>query len=395
LEGVGRLLGEGLFMALRARLTIFLVALVLCSGFVAAQTPAVPSGIEGQWQGTLQLSGGRQLRIVLKVSRAADGSLTALNYSIDQSPQPMRTADVSLHGNVFHYAVPSLGNSYEGKLSADGNSITGNWAQTTPLNFARATKETAWEIPQPALPLKPMTEQNPSFAVATIKPSNPSDSTMYIRVMGRRYVTHGTSLVQLIQVAYGVNDKQIVGAPAWAFEERFDMVGEPDAEGEPNAKQWLTMLQKLITERFALTMHHEQREISSYVLTTGKDGVKNLTPSESNSPLPSGLEFLKVEGGLLLPARNTSMAQLGQMLQQVVLDRPVVDHTGLTGRYDFELRFMPNETMFHGHPPIIAQGGATEPDLYEAMSRLGLKLSVEKTPLDVIVVDHVQRPSEN
>ena len=379
----------------RMRFGLAVLALMSCCGLAAAQAPAVPIGIEGQWQGTLQLSGGRQLRIVLKVSKAADGSLTVLNYSIDQSSQPMRTADGSLQGNVFHYAVPSLGNSYEGKLSSDGNLITGNWAQTTPLNFARATKETAWEIPQPAPPLKPMTEQNPSFAVATIKPSNPSDSGMYIRVMGRRYVTHGTSLAQLMQVAYGVNEKQIVGAPAWAFEERFDLVGEPDAEGEPNAKQWLTMMQKLIAERFALTLHHEQREISSYVLATGKDGVKNLTPSESNSPLPSGLEFLKVEGGLLLPAKNTTMAQLAQMLQQVVLDRPVVDHTGLTGRYDFELKFMPNETMFHGHPPVTAQSGATEPNLYEAMSQLGLKLSVEKTALDVIVVDHVQHPSEN
>ena len=377
------------------RFGLAVLALMSCCGLAAAQAPAVPIGIEGQWQGTLQLSGGRQLRIVLKVSKAADGSLTALNYSIDQSSQPMRTADVSLQGNVFHYAVPSLGNSYEGKLSADGNLITGNWAQTTPLNFARATKETAWEIPQPAPPLKPMIEQNPSFAVATIKPSNQSASGMYIRVMGRRYVTHGTSLAQLMQVAYGVNEKQIVGAPAWAFEERFDLVGEPDAEGEPNAKQWLTMMQKLIAERFALTLHHEQREISSYVLATGKDGVKNLTPSESNSPLPSGLEFLKVEGGLLLPAKNTTMAQFAQMLQQVVLDRPVVDHTGLTGRYDFELKFMPNETMFHGHPPVTAQSGATEPNLYEAMSQLGLKLSVEKTALDVIVVDHVQHPSEN
>jgi uncharacterized protein (TIGR03435 family) len=372
-----------------------MLVLMPSPGSAMAQAPAASSGIEGQWQGTLQLSGGRQLRIVLKVSKAEDGSLTALNYSIDQSPQPMRTADVSLRGNVFHYAVPSLGNSYEGKLSADGNSIVGNWAQTVPLNFMRATKETAWEIPQPAPPLKPMTEQNPSFAVATIKPSNPNDSTKYLRVVGRRYMAHGTSLVELMQVAYGVNEKQIAGAPAWAFEDRFDVVGEPDAEGEPNAKQWLTMMQKLIAERFALTLHHEQREISSYVLATGKDGVKNLTPSDSKSPLPSGLEFLRVEGGLLLPARNTAMSQLAQMLQQVVLDRPVVNHTGLAGRYDFELRFTPDESMFHGRPPMTAPSGATEPSLFEALSRLGLKLTAEKTPLDVIVVDHVQHPSEN
>lgn len=374
-----------------------LLMLMFAFRFAAGQAAAVSSGIEGQWQGTLQLSGGRQLRIVLKVSRAADGSLTALNYSIDQSPQPMRTADVSLHGNMFHYAVPQLGNSYDGKLSADGNSINGNWAQNVPLNFSRATKETAWEIPAPAPALKPMAEQNPSFAVATIKPSSPSESAKYFRVMGRQWMARGATLVDLIQVAYGVNDKQIAGAPAWASEERFDIVGKPDAEGQPNAKQWLTMLQKLITERFALALHHEQREISSYVLTTGKDGVKNLTPSKSNNPLPSGLEFSRVAGGLLLPARNTTMSQLAQMLQQVVLDRPVLDHTGLTGRYDFELRFMPDETMFHGHPPTTAQAesGPAEPNLFEAMSHLGLKLAAEKTPTDVIVVDHVQRPAEN
>lgn len=378
-------------------LALLMLLLMPSFGFATGQAAAPSSGIEGQWQGMLQLSGGRQLRIVLNISRAADGSLTALNYSIDQSPQPMRTADVSLHGNIFHYAVPQLGNSYEGKLSADGNSILGNWAQNVPLNFTRATKETAWEFPQPGPALKPMTEQNPSFAVATIKPSNPADSAKYFRVMGRNWMAHGATLMELMQVAYGVNDKQIAGAPAWALQERIDVVGQPDAEGQPNAKQWLTMVRKLISERFALSVHHEQREISSYILTTGKEGAKNLTPSESSNPLPSGLEFSRVEGGLLLPTRNTTISQLAQVLQQVVLDRPVLDHTGLTGRYDFDLRFMPDETMFHGRAPVTAQAvdGPAAPSLYEAVSRLGLKLAVEKTPTDVIVVDHVQHPSEN
>lgn len=97
----------------RQLMNLGLAILMLMSsvGFALGQAAAVSSGIEGQWQGTLQLSGGRQLRIVLKISRAADGSLTALNYSIDQSPQPMRTADVSLHRNVLNYTVPQLGNS--------------------------------------------------------------------------------------------------------------------------------------------------------------------------------------------------------------------------------------------------------------------------------------------
>jgi len=105
--------------------------------------------ISGDWQGTLELSGGgtrpgRTLRIVLKISKAPDGSWSALNYSIDQSSQPMKTTEVTLQGRTFKYSIPSIGGSYEGQLSTDGNSIAGNWARTTPLVFLRATKETAW-----------------------------------------------------------------------------------------------------------------------------------------------------------------------------------------------------------------------------------------------------------
>ena len=361
------------------------------------------SDISGDWQGTLQLSGGgtqpgRTLRIVLKITKAPDGSWSALNYSIDQSSQPMKTTEVTLQGRAFKYSIPSIGGSYEGQLSTDGNSIAGNWARTTPLVFLRATKETAWEIPAPPPPRKPMTEPNPSFEVATIKPSNPEVPGKYFRVVGRTYTTHGTSLADLIQITYGLHPKQIEGGPAWVHDEKFDLFGTPDAEGEPNGKQWLLMIQKLLTGRFGLAFHHEQRELSTYVLSVEKGGPKNFTPSESSNPLPQGLEFLRVPGGLLLPAKNTTMAQFAQMMQQVVLDRPMIDRTGMTGKFDFQLTFMPDESQFDGHPPIAPSqnDAAPAPSLYEAVQQqLGLKITVEKVPTDVLVIDSAHQPSPN
>jgi uncharacterized protein (TIGR03435 family) len=250
----------------------------------------------------------------------------------------------------------------------------------------------AQSAPPPAH--QPMTEQNPSFAVATLKPSDPAQPGKYFRVFGRTYETHGTSLADLIQVAYGVNPKQIVKAPAWVRDDKFDLHAIPDAEGDPDGKQWLAMMRKLLTDRFSLTLHHEQQPLSTYVLTVAKDGPKNLTPSQSTRPLPS-LEFNRTSAGLVLPARNAAMGQFCQMLQQAVLDRPVVDHTGLTGNFDFTLTFTPDESQFNGHPPIDPTK-SDAPSLFEALQQqLGLKLTAEQLPTDVLVIDHAQQPTPN
>ena len=240
----------------------------------------------------------------------------------------------------------------------------------------------------------PMTAQDPSFAVATLKPTDPAKPGKYFRVFGHTYETHGTSLADLIQVAYGVNPKQIVNAPAWVRDEKFDLHAIPDAEGDPSGKQWLTMMRKLLTDRFGLALHHEQQPLSTYVLTITKDGAKNLTPSQSTRPLPS-LEFNRTANGLVLPARNAAMSQFCQMLQQSVLDRPVVDHTGLTGNFDFTLTFTPDDSQSNGHPPETPTT-SDAPGLFDALQQqLGLKLTAEKLPTDVLVIDHVQEPTPN
>jgi uncharacterized protein (TIGR03435 family) len=362
--------------------------------------------IAGDWQGTLEFPArpGRssaEYRLVLKIAKTPDGAWTALNYSIDQGSTPMQTSGVSLQGSVFRFSIPALHGSYEGTVSADGRSMHGAWTQGAPLalDFVRATKETAWEIPAPPAPPKPMAaDADPSFGVATIKPSNPgtpSSQTKILRVYGRQYLTRNTSLADLMEVAYGVHPSQIKG-PAWVAEEKFDLVGVPDAEGQPSGKQWLGMVQKLLAERFKLTFHREKKELPVYVLSVGKGGLKNVTASESTSPFPSGLEFIASAEGLSLPARNTAMGQFAQMLQQVVLDRPVIDKTGLAGRFDFGFTFTPDDSEFEGHPPRLPAQTNASPGLFEAMQQqLGLKLSAETAPAEVLVIDHVERPSAN
>ena len=384
-----------------------LLALNVLFAFTLASTPsraqqpppstASTPELTGNWQGTLQLS-GRSLRIVLKIARSADGALTALNYSIDQTPEPMQTSGVTLQGHTFRYAIPSMGQGYEGQLSPDGNSIAGKWAGSVPLVFVRATKETAWEIPAPPPPKKPMTATDPSFEVATVKPTDPDKPGRYFRVTGRTWTAHGASLTSLIQIAYGLHPRQIVGGPEWVRSAKFDITGTPDAEGEPNGRQWLLMVQKLLADRFGLVTHRDKQDLSTFVLEVAPAGPKGLTPSKSGNPLPTGLEFRPIPGGLLLPAGNTTMPQFCQMMQQVVLDRPMVDHTGLTGRYDFQLRFAPDETQFDGHPPASPDSAGTEPlpSLIEALrQQLDLKLGVEKVPTDVLVIDRVREPSPN
>jgi len=244
---------------------------------------------------------------------------------------------------------------------------------------------------------KPMADPNPSFEVATIKPADPSDPGRYFRVAGRVYYAHDASLADLIDLCYGVHPSQIIDAPAWVRADKFDLVGTQPGEDEPSGNQWVAMIRNLLTDRFALKLRREQRDLASYVLTVDKSGPKNLRPSTSTNPNPS-LEFNRAPNGVVLPARNAALGQFCQMMQQVVLDRPVVDRTGLNGRFDFELAFLPNESQFDGHPPVTASQvtGEPAPDLFEAIrAQLGLKLEAAKVPTSVLVLEHAERPTAN
>src|SRR3954452_19857634 len=154
-------------------LMVWILALVASPALFA-------QNIVGTWQGQLQGPQGRPpLRIVIKISRADDESLKAVLYSIDQGGQPLTASSATQQGTTVKMTVAALGGNYEGKLNAEGDTITGTWTQggpPTPLNLARSTPATAWEIPEPPPPPKLMrADAKPTFEVATIKPGRPDN----------------------------------------------------------------------------------------------------------------------------------------------------------------------------------------------------------------------------
>ena len=374
----------------------------------AQAAPASSHDLVGTWQGTLHA--GQDLRTVVKITKDEKGAYQGTFYSLDQGAQGFPLDSATLQGSDVKFTLKLFNLSYQGKLSADRNTIDGTSSQgggSLPLVLTRTTPETAWEIPKPQPPPKPMAaDADPNFEVATIKPNNSNATSMQaLFIRGRNFLTRASSLGDLISFAYEVQAKQIVNAPEWLDKDRYDIDATIEQEGIPNPEQVRAMIRKLLTERFKLTFQHDQREMSAYVLTVGKEGSK-LKPTQLNGQLP-GIGMRPGTGGITLMIRNGKINDFTGFLQGLVLDRPVVDKTGLTGRHDFECTFSPDESQFNGHPPQFPRQGDNNngsndtaapaaPSLYDAMQQeLGLKMSAEKTAVDVIAIDHVEKPSAN
>ncbi|MBV9182624.1 MAG: TIGR03435 family protein [Acidobacteria bacterium] len=265
-----------------------------------------------------------------------------------------------------------------------------------PLVLVRATPATEWAIPEPPPRLPPMAaEANPNFEVATIKPSKPDEPGKMLSVQGSRFKTVNTTTSDLINFAYDVQAKQVVNPPAWVSSDKFDIDAQPDTPGTPNPQQLKGMVQKLLAERFELKFHEEKKELSAYVLTVAKNGPK-LKKSEGD---PSGLPSLFFRQLGYLTVRNASMAAFTHLMQSAVLDRPVVDQTGLEGRWDFILKWTPDESQFSGMgmkvPPPSDAADAPPPLFTAIQEQIGLKLEAGKAPVPVLVVDHLEKPSAN
>jgi uncharacterized protein (TIGR03435 family) len=158
------------------------------------------------------------------------------------------------------------------------------------------------------------------------------------------------------------------------------------------------MLQKLLAERFKLTFHHDKRELSVYVISVAGGGPKTTKSTSDPNALPTfGFQEL---GNLFVT--NMTMTDFAIWMQAGVMDKPVVDQTGLADRYDFQLKWTPDESQFAQFrgtgwvvPPPTNDPRAP-PSLYTAMQeQLGLKMGTAKFPDDVIVIDRVEKPSEN
>jgi uncharacterized protein (TIGR03435 family) len=386
------LLGLAAIVALAVPITFGLVH----SNPVSAQAISAQD-VAGDWQGTLHV--GKDLRIVFRITKAEGGGYKAVSYSIDQGGAVIPVDKFSLDGTTVKMTITTVGGSFDGKLSADGKTIVGNLTQgaAMPLTLTRATPETAWAIPEPPPVIPPMAANaNPSFEVATIKPSKPDQQGKVLTVQGRKMVVVNQTLKDLVGFAYGLHSTQILGLPAWAESDHYDITAQPDGEGMPNAAQLKKMLQKLIVERYKLTFHHEQKQLSVYVLSVAKSGPK--LPKSTSDPkgLP-GIGFRQLGAMVAVNASMNDLCVLG--LQGVVLDRPVLDQTGIDGKFDFQLNWTPDDSQFaffNVKVPAPSDTANAPPNLYTAIQeQLGLKLDATKAAADVLVIDHVEKPSQN
>lgn len=364
------------------------------AGAPRAHAQAKEIDVTGNWQGTLQA--GQGLRIVMKITKV-DGKLRGISYSIDQGGQSIPINSITVQGTSFNFAISAIDVTYVGTLSADGKTITGNQTQgghTAVMNFQHVTPEATWAIPEP--PKAMAADAVPKFEVITVKPSDPSRPGKLFTIRGRQIMTINTTMNDLVTFAYGLHVKQLVNAPDWFATDKFDLTGVPDTEGRPNAEQFRMLIQSALTDRFKLTFHHDQKELSVYALTVAKGGPKmTVTIHQPNDPR----NFLFRGLGQLM-VTNSTMKDFCNGMQGAVMDRPVVDHTGLTERYDFNLNWTPDDSQFASfgpRPPTQPKDDPNAPpSLYTAIQeQLGLKLEATKATADVFVIDHVEKPAAN
>jgi uncharacterized protein (TIGR03435 family) len=279
-------------------------------------------------------------------------------------------------------------------------------------------------------PASPSTEASPDlpkYDVATIKPTTASDGRRMFMFTPDGVSLAGVPVQMMLKEAFGLEDDHIIGAPGWTRTNRYDLQAKVAPEDAPKLtalkfEQRRAMFLPLLVERFNLKYHHETRELSGYSLVVAKGGPK-MKPSEVPPPTPDAKppepgaspkpgdpgaarpqqrRMLRLMGRGHLESEGTNAETLARVLSDQ-LGRTVVDKTGLTGNYDFTLQWTPDDAP----PPTPggADGGAPHndnatdavgPSLFTAVQeQLGLKLESSKGTADVIVIDHIDLPTEN
>jgi uncharacterized protein (TIGR03435 family) len=368
-----------------------------------AQAQSNATAIIGTWQGKLpRREVPEGLRIVLKISKADSDSLKALFYTVDRNPTPIGATSISLKGAAFKLSIETFNAAFEGTLAGDGSTITGKWTDgtnTLPLTLVRATEQTAWVIPEPpASPVRMSANAKPEFAVATIKPARPGAQGGGYDVHGQDVGAVNRTVNWMIKLAYNVHANQILGGPAWLDSERYDVQGKTDIPGQPSREQMKFMFQGLLVDRFHLRFHLEKKELPVYAMVVAKNGPKIAVSNGDPNDFP-GIGFGRDPGVISLFGRNTGLNGVANGLQSNILDRPVIDRTGLTGRYDFLLRWTPDPVQiatFGGMAPANPGDLDPPPDIFTAFEQqLGLRLQPTKAMVDVMVIDRIERPSPN
>ena len=238
------------------------------------------------------------------------------------------------------------------------------------------------------------------FDVATIKSSDPNVNGSHVNSSRDgnkgKLECHNLTLKQLIVIGYHLRKEQITGGASWTGSDRFDIEAKYELPAEPELKQSLTDAQKaeqqrqfeervrgLLADRFQLTVKFETRETAIYALVVAKGGPK-LKPTKDNT----GNQGTKSRRGTMT-GTGSDPENIAQALGYET-DKPVLDKTGLKGRFDFQLDWMPDPPAGATTPEISG------PSLFTAVQeQLGLKLDAQKVPLPFLIIERAEKPSAN
>jgi len=213
----------------------------------------------------------------------------------------------------------------------------------------------------------------PSFEVASVKENKSGGRGGYDRSTPGRYTARNAPLINIIMSAYEIDQRaQLIGTLKWIDSARFDIEGK--ATGDADKPQIHRMLQSLLVERFKFAAHREKKEMPVYFLVVAKNGPKLHDPKKRTGPPPNDLGIRRL--GVL-----GKIVGLTHMLSNL-LERPVLDKTGIAGSYDWSMQ--------------LRQEDLPEAAVFAALEeQLGLKLEAAKAPVDVLAIDHIEKPSEN
>jgi uncharacterized protein (TIGR03435 family) len=229
------------------------------------------------------------------------------------------------------------------------------------------------------------------FDVASIRPHAPGDNRFLVRPPANgAFTAAGTTAKFVVMLAYDIQETQVIGGPGWFATEKWDIEARTGDRAGHSVEETRRMLQNLLEERFSLRLHRETQALPVYTLTLAKNGPK-LKASD-----PQGSTNVQV-GGNSVSVQHGELARMTQLLA-TVLGRPVVDRTGLTGLYDFSLRWDDAPVREGGVPGLDSPGtaGTDHGSIFTAIQdQLGLRLEPQRAPIDVIAVDSMDRPSPN
>jgi len=255
-----------------------------------------------------------------------------------------------------------------------------------------------------------------TFEVASIKPSDPRAGGLMpppSPLTGSEWRVSNITVKDLVMAAYNVRDFQVSGGPAWISTARYEIAAKAPraANADPlpsDSRQWTDdqrqilqeqqrlRIQALLASRFHLEMHRESKDEPLYALVVGKNGSK-LRKTTEGSPDAGRMRI----GRGVLTGRGVPLQVLTDLLS-IQLGRPVRDQTGLKGKYDIDLEWTPDPALGTGPlnrpPPGVSVPPANPdgPSLFAAVEeQLGLRLESQKGPVETIVIDRVEKPSEN